>query len=80
MINELRNQCTILFKKSYKDMGLYLIRFDGRKGILKCNHIEKENAIKLLKTINTISSKKVEIKTVGASGTIKALIKKHMNE
>ena len=61
-------------------MGFYLIRFDGQKGILKCNHLEKENAIKLLKTIKEIKSKKVEIETIGTSGTIKALINKHMEE
>ncbi len=60
-------------------MGLYLIRFDGDKGILKCNHVEKENTIKLLKSIKKISSKKVEIETLGTSGTIKSLVKKHMN-
>jgi len=59
-------------------MGLYLIRFDGDKGILKCNHVEKENTIKLLKSIKKISSKKVEIETLGTSGTIKSLVKKHM--
>lgn len=61
------------------EMGLYLIRFDGDKGILKCNHVEKENTIKLLKSIKKISSKKVEIETLGTSGTIKSLVKKHMN-
>jgi RNase P/RNase MRP subunit POP5 len=60
-------------------MGIYLIRFDGVKGIVKCNHVEKENTIRLLRSINKISSRKVEVKTVGASGTIKALVKKHMS-
>lgn len=60
-------------------MGIYLIRFDGEKGIVKCNHVEKENTIRLLKSINKISSYKLEIKTVGTSGTIKALVKKHMS-
>ena len=56
-------------------MGLRLIRFDGKKGIIKCNHIEKENTIELLKSI-----KNVNIKPIGTSGTIKALQKKHMNK
>jgi len=59
-------------------MGIYLVRFDGQKGIIKCNHIEKENTIKLLKSIKKISSHKVSIETLGTSGTIKALIRKHM--
>ena len=59
-------------------MGIYLVRFDGQKGIVKCNHIEKENTIKLLKSIKKISSYNVSIETLGTSGTIKALIRKHM--
>lgn len=61
-------------------MGIRLIKFDGYKGVLKCNHVEKENTIKLLKSINKVSSHKVEMETIGTSGTIKALMKKHMNK
>ena len=59
-------------------MGLYLIRLNDDKGIVKCNHIEKENTIELLKSITNVSSQKVNIKTLGTSGTIKALTKKYM--
>ena len=59
-------------------MGIYLIRFNGEQGIVKCNHVEKENTIKLLKSIKQISSDKVKIETLGTSGTIKTLLKKHM--
>jgi len=61
-------------------MGIYLTKFDGEKGIVRCNHIEKENTIKLLRSINKIYSNEVEIKTLGTSGTIKALMKKHMEK
>ena len=59
-------------------MGIYLTRFDGEKGIIRCNHTEKDNTIKLLSSIRTINSKRVEIKTVKTSGTIKKLYKKYM--
>ncbi len=59
-------------------MGLYVVRFNGEKGIVKCNHVEKENTIKLLNSIEKISSYKVNIQTVGTSGTIKSLLRKHM--
>jgi len=59
-------------------MGIYLTRFDGEKGIVRCNHIEKDNTIKLLRSIKNIGLKKVSIETLGTSGTIKSLIKKHM--
>lgn len=78
MVKEIREQCKNVFNRDYNEMNLRLIRFDGTKGIVKCNHVEKENAIKLLKSIKNISSKKVKIETVGTSGTIKSLIKKHM--
>jgi len=54
--------------------------FDGEKGIIKCKHVEKENTIKLLKSIKKVSSTKVEVDTLGTSGTIKSLIRKHMNK
>lgn len=61
-------------------MGVRLINFNGEKGIVKCNHTEKENTIKLLNSIKKISSAEIEIKTIRTSGTIKALIKKNANE
>jgi RNase P/RNase MRP subunit POP5 len=57
-----------------------MIRFNGKKGIIKCNHLTKENTIMLLKSIKKISTKKVKIETLGTSGTIKSLIKKHMSD
>ena len=61
-------------------MGIYLTRFDGRKGIVKCNHIDKDNTINLLTSIGNIYSHKIKIKTLGTSGTIKSLIRKHMDK
>jgi len=78
MIHEIREQTLNLFNKNYNDMGIYLVRFDGEQGIVKCNHTEKENTIKLLNSIKQISSSNVKIETLGTSGTIKSLIKKHM--
>jgi RNase P/RNase MRP subunit POP5 len=59
-------------------MGIRLIRFDGMTGIVKCNHTEKEKTIKLLQSIVKISSQKVQVETFGTSGTIKALMRKHI--
>ena len=80
LIQEIRKQCKDLFKNDCKSMGIYLIRFNGEQGIVKCNHVEKENMIKLLKSIRQVSSVKLEIETLGTSGTIKTLIKKHMKQ
>ena len=78
MLREIQRQCKYIFNKDCKEMGIRLIRFDGTAGILKCNHLEKENAIMLLQSIKKIQSKKVEIETIATSGTIRSLVKKHM--
>lgn len=80
VISEIRKHCRHLFNKNCKEMGIYLTRFDGKKGIVRCNHVEKGNTIELLISIDSISSSKVKIKTLGASGTIKALVRKHMDK
>ena len=78
MNNELKSQCITLFNKNCREMGIRLIRFQENKGIVKCNHNEKDNTINLLRSIKKISSCKISINTIGTSGTIKALIGKHM--
>ena len=60
-------------------MGIRLIKFEDNKGIVKCNHIEKDNTINLLRSINEVLSSKIMINTLGTSGTIKALIGKYMS-
>ena len=80
VIGEIKSQCKQLFSKDCKEIGIYLTRFDGEKGIVRCNHIEKENTIKILKSIRKISSHEVEIETLGTSGTIKSLVRKHMEK
>jgi len=78
--NEIKLQCKNLFNKNCESMGIRLISFDGKKGIVKCTHTEKENTIKLLNSIKNISLNEIDIKTIGTSGTIKTLIKKYMND
>jgi len=69
-----------LFNKNYEEMGLHIIIFNGRNGIIKCNHNEKENTIKLLDSIKKILSDEIKIKTISTSGTIKTLIKKYIEK
>ena len=78
--NVIKTQCSTLFNKNCKEMGIYLIKFQENIGILKCNHTEKENTINLLRSIKNVSSKEITINTVGTSGTIKSLISKHLTE
>ncbi len=79
LIFEIRKQCTKIFDRDFKSLGLYLINYNEHgMGILRCKHTEKENTIKLLLDIKEIGSKKVSIKTIATSGTIKTLKRKHM--
>jgi RNase P/RNase MRP subunit POP5 len=77
---EIKKKCFDFFNKKIREMGIYLIKFDGFKGIIKCNHIYKKEIINIMESIESISSDKVNIKTIGTSGTIKKLINKYMNK
>ena len=79
MTKELQRQCNHIFNRDCNKMGIRLIRFNGKAGIIKCNHTEKENAIRLLQAIKKIASKKLGVTTIATSGTIRSLIKKHMS-
>jgi RNase P/RNase MRP subunit POP5 len=77
-VKEIRNKCKNIFNKDFKEMGLSFVQFEGNTGIIKCKHIERDNTVILLKSIQHISSEKVEIIPIATSGTIRSLIKKHM--
>ena len=78
MQKEIQRQCKSLFNKESKEMGIRIIRINGNYGIIKCNHVEKNNLINLLKSIKKIGSKDVKIDTIATSGTIRSLVNKHM--
>jgi len=81
LISEIKNQCIKMFDRDYTTLGLYLIRYSDKGiGIIRCKHTEKENTIKLLSDIKKIGLIKTNINTVATSGTIKALIRKHMSD
>jgi len=79
IFNQIKTQCKILFNKNYESMGIRLIIFNGKEGIIKCFHTEKENTIKLLNSIKNISLNEVDVKTIMTSGTIKTLIGNYKN-
>ena len=72
LIEVVRRQSMVLFDRNFKEMGLFIVRFNGIKGIIRCRHTEKENTIKLMKSIEIIGTRKVKIDTIATSGTIKA--------
>ena len=76
LIQALRQQTYDLFSKTTKELGLWVVRFDGTTGIIKCNHKEKEHIIQLLHSLKKIGSKSVFFTTYATSGTIRGITNK----
>jgi RNase P/RNase MRP subunit POP5 len=57
------------------EMRAWLTYFDGEYGILKCGWLDKERAIELLRSIESIGNNEVKIETIRTSGTIKKVKK-----
>jgi RNase P/RNase MRP subunit POP5 len=72
----LRKQAYDLFSKDAKELGLWVVRFDGTTGIVKCRYREKDRTIQLLQTLKKIGSKSVTFTTYATSGTIRGIIDK----
>jgi RNase P/RNase MRP subunit POP5 len=78
LIQTLRQHISSLSSKNFKEPTLWVVRFDGTRGILKCHYKEKEHAIQLLQSLKKIGIKPVTITTHSTSGTIRGLAdKKH---
>lgn len=76
LIQDLRLQATTLFSKSLKDLGVWVIQFDGVDGIIKCHYMQKEHLIQILISLKSIGETTVTITTSSTAGTIKASLKK----
>ena len=79
VIQSLQDQCLKQYQNPCKTYGFFLTRFYQNTGILRCFHTEKDRALQFLHLLKTIDNIPVTIKTIGTSGTIKSLIKKHLN-
>jgi RNase P/RNase MRP subunit POP5 len=77
LIQAIRQQTQDLFSKTAKELGLWVIHFDGTTGIIKCNHKEKEHTIQLLHSMKKIGSKSVSFATNVTSGTIRGITDKN---
>ena len=79
-IQALRRLTVELFSKDFKELGLWVVQFDGTQGILKCRYTEKERAIHLLCSLKRIGMKPVTVTTLSTSGTISGLKDKKQNK
>jgi RNase P/RNase MRP subunit POP5 len=73
-IGALRRSASERFSNNMQELGLWVIRFDGTTGILKCHYRQTERSKTLLHSLTTIGSTAVTITTHETSGTIKALL------
>jgi RNase P/RNase MRP subunit POP5 len=78
LIQALRQQTHDLFSKTAKELGLWVVQFDGTTGIIKCNYQEKEHTIQLLQSLKKIGSKSVALTTYATSGTIRGITDKKL--
>ena len=79
IIKAIQDACMKSYNTSCKTFDFFLTRFQHNTGILRCFHTEKNRAITLLQSIELIDNISVSIVTIATSGTIKSLIKKHLN-
>lgn len=59
-----------------RGLNLHLISFDGRYGIVRCPHLQKEEAIDYLRSIQRMRGTSVKVITHLTSGTIKSTKRK----
>jgi RNase P/RNase MRP subunit POP5 len=76
LIQAIRQHTNNLFSKDTKELGLWVVQFDGTSGIIKCKNQEKEHTRELLESLKMVNSKPVSITTHATSGTIRALTNK----
>ena len=76
----IKEKCRESLGKEPIEIYLQIIRFKNNYGIIRCKHTEKENIISLLRSIRKINETNVKIETIATSGTIRALVRKHMKE
>lgn len=56
----------------------WLIHFREGKGIVRCSHVAKEEVIEALRSISSIGSREVTLRTLGTSGTVRGAMEKYI--
>jgi len=79
VIKSIQSTCLELFHTQCKTFDFFLTRFHHNIGILRGYHTEKKRAIQLLHSVTSIDNEPVMITSLATSGTIKTLIKKHLD-
>ncbi len=83
--NELINEIWSSSSSLLGDVGaslcdLWVLDFDGRRGILRCAHDKTAMVRAALATINSVHGIRVGIRVLGTSGTVKSITEKFMRQ
>ncbi len=77
-----RNEVVKMIRKEfvhrYISVKPWLTRYRNNKGLMRCAHTGKDEAIRILTSVKQIGKTDVEIRTTGTSGTIKAAMRKYL--
>jgi RNase P/RNase MRP subunit POP5 len=68
------------FGKASEGINPWIVKYRNNKGLLRCAHIKKQDAIKILTSINKINDIDIKIRTIGTSGTIKCATRKYLDK
>ena len=57
---------------------LWLVTFEGTSGLVRTTNMEKDAAIRALNGVEAMAGQRVQIRTIGTSGTIRAATEKYL--
>src|SRR5437867_1902323 len=57
---------------------LWLVQFDGGSGLVRTTNLEKDAAIRALNGLDRVAGERVQVTTVGTSGTIRAATRNYL--
>ncbi len=55
----------------------WLVSYERGIGVVRCDHRDKEEVIRLVMTIRKVGMREVKVKTLGTSGTIRKALRKY---
>ncbi|TLZ92987.1 MAG: hypothetical protein E6J98_04750 [Methanobacteriota archaeon] len=57
---------------------LWLVQFNGGSGLVRTTNLEKDAAIRALNGLDRVAGERVQVTTVGTSGTIRAATRNYL--
>ncbi|MFQ5986098.1 MAG: Rpp14/Pop5 family protein [Thermoplasmata archaeon] len=61
-----------------KEARPWLVRFRTGAGIVRVSHLHKDTALRLLRSLQRIAARRVTVRTLGTTGTVRRAIRKYL--